>query len=202
MLSLGIHEAAHAWVAYRCGDTTAKDMGRMTLDPISHIDPFMTIVLPLVLWLSNGPIFGGAKPVPVNPYRLRNPARDMMFVALAGPASNFLIAIVLVFVLKLLVHAFGLPPDSLACTVVWMGAQVNCLLAAFNMLPVPPLDGSRVMAYLLRGPAREAFVGLERFGMLIIFGLLIFGKGIVGRVLWPAIDGMMRWADNLTGGPW
>jgi Zn-dependent protease len=200
IISLGIHEAAHAFVAWRCGDSTAKDLGRMTLDPIPHIDPFMTILLPAILFFTTGFMFGGAKPVPVNYHRLRNPLRDMMLVALAGPISNFLLAVLFLLISKLLVHTFGLGSNEIAVTVMYEAMRWNLLLAAFNMIPVPPLDGSRVMTFLLPQGLREGYASLERFGMLIIFGL--FFLGVFRVIVYPIMSYLLKAADFLTGGVW
>lgn len=176
IMSLAIHEVAHAWVALRCGDTTARDLGRITLNPLPHIDPVMTVLLPALLIFSGSPfLFGGAKPVPVYPPRLRNPLRDMMLVALAGPVSNFLIALVL-GVLWTLALGLGLQTeDTKLMVILQFSVYFNLLLAAFNMIPVPPLDGSRVMAWILPRGIREPYVQLERFGMLLVLILLISG---------------------------
>jgi len=200
VISLGIHEAAHAWVALRCGDTTARDLGRITLNPIAHIDLFMTIILPLVLLLSGGFLFGGAKPVPVAYHRLRNPLRDMMLVALAGPASNVLLAILFTLAYKG-IYFFGVAtqsalPEALRATVV-----VNLLLAVFNMVPVPPLDGSRVMAWLLPDSLREPYVGLERWGMVLVL-LLVFLVPGFQPMLWSGITAVYGFIDTITGGTW
>ena len=192
ILSLGIHEAAHAWVAYRSGDTTARDLGRMTLNPIVHIDLIMTILLPLILVLSGLPPFGGAKPVPVVYNRLRKPLRDMMFVALAGPVSNVLLA----FVFGVALHATDtftdVPRDSLAIQVLARTVELNLVLAIFNMIPVPPLDGSRVMAFFLPTDLRDPYVRLERFGMIIVFLLLYTG------VLWQIIAPPLNWSFDFV----
>jgi len=201
VLSLGIHEAAHAWAAWLRGDDTARSMGRMTLSPIPHIDPFMTILLPLCLHLSgSGFIFGGAKPVPVDYYRLKSPLRDMMLVALAGPLSNFLLAVLFLTVWKILVYEVGMDPDALAPSVMKVTCQVNIVLAIFNMIPVPPLDGSRVLAWLLPASIREAYVSLERYGILIVFALLMSGalKDLIASPLltiWSVVN-------LLSGGTW
>ncbi len=200
ILSLGIHEAAHAFAAWRCGDSTAKDMGRMTLDPVPHIDPFMTLLLPAIMWFTVGYMFGGAKPVPVNYHRLRHPARDMMLVALAGPVSNFLLAILFFLVFKLLVYNFDFSPNAVASQVMYRTMLYNCLLAAFNLIPIPPLDGSRVMSYLLPSSLRTGYNQLERFGMIIILGLL--ATGLLGTIFLPVMYTFADWADFLTGGLW
>lgn len=202
ILSLGVHEAAHAWVASLCGDDTAKRMGRLTLNPVPHIDPIMTIALPAILaWSTSGRfIFGGAKPVPVNPNNLRHPLRDMMFVAIAGPLSNFLQAIFYMVVLKSLVSFTDLGEESLARRVIGMTVQFNLVLTIFNLIPVPPLDGSRVMAYLLPSGLRETYVGLERFGMILVFALLF--TGALGAILNATILPMVQAVDFITGGKW
>lgn len=200
ILSLGIHEAAHAWVATLCGDTTARDMGRLTLNPVAHIDPFFTILLPAMLLLAGGPAFGGAKPVPVVYNRLRKPLRDMMFVAIAGPLSNLVLAILFALAWKSVGLFGGLPTDSLAMRVLEMSIHFNIILAVFNMIPVPPLDGSRVLAFFLPRDLREPYVRLETFGMLIVFGLLF--SGILWSVLRPMSSFFLQVVDTVTGGVW
>lgn len=201
ILSLGIHEAAHAWTAWRCGDSTAKDLGRMTLDPIAHIDLVWTILLPAFLYFSKaGFIFGGAKPVPVDFQRLRNPPRDMMLVALAGPLSNLLLAVLFVLIYKAMVFGAGMSPKELGPSVIMSSAIFNIVLAVFNMIPVPPLDGSRVVAFLLRGQARETYAMFERFGLVIVVILMV--SGVLSKVLVPAVFSTLDFLDNITGGTW
>ena len=207
IMSLAIHEVAHAWVALRCGDSTARDLGRITLNPIPHIDPFMTVLLPLLLIASgSGFLFGGAKPVPVVPSRLRNPYSDMMFVALAGPVSNFLIALLLGVLVTLALGMGWQTPDMKLINATQWTIYVNLLLAAFNMLPVPPLDGSRVMAFLLPKGLREPYVMLERYGMLLLVFVILSGVGgplIISamQALYMPVEGLGGWVASLLGVP-
>jgi len=188
ILCLAIHEVAHGWVALKCGDPTARDLGRLTLNPVPHIDLFMTIILPAMLFfMSQGRvIFGGAKPVPVDFHRLRHPWRDMSLVALAGPLSNLLLAVLFVAALNFFVssglynNAAATPYErqfDLLPRVLEASAGFNILLTVFNLIPVPPLDGSRVMAWLLPQGLRPAYVGLERYGLLIVFALIYLSPG-------------------------
>lgn len=172
----------------------------MTLNPIPHIDPIMTILVPAVMYMTSGFMFGGAKPVPVNYHRLRSPLRDMMFVALAGPISNFLLAILFMLVLKVLAYNFGFRSNQIAFQVISATVRWNLLLAAFNMIPVPPLDGSRVMAFLLPKGIRESYVALERFGMIIVFAL--FFTGVFRILVIPLMNYLGDAVDFLTGGVW
>ena len=201
VISLGIHEAAHGWVALQCGDPTARDLGRITLNPIAHIDPFMTVILPAVLALTSGMIFGGAKPVPVSYHRLRHPLRDMALVALAGPASNLVIAAVFLVALKAARASGNYEADALLPGVLYMCVWVNLLLTVFNLLPIPPLDGSRVMAWLLPEGLREPYVALERFGLILVV-ILVLMVPPVNAMLGGAVDGLWRALDALTGGSW
>lgn len=172
-MAMVIHEYAHAWTAFKLGDPTAKNLGRMTLNPIKHIDLFGTIILPIVLTIMR--LFGSpffpialAKPVPVNYTRLHNPKRDMMLVGIAGPAINVVIAIVLSFFLK-----FNL--FSGATELISLAIFINLILAIFNMIPIPPLDGSRLAMGLLPSNIGRYYGRLERYGILIIFALLPLG---------------------------
>jgi Zn-dependent protease len=173
--SITSHEAAHGFVADHLGDPTAREAGRLTLNPLPHIDLFFTILLPAFLILSgSGFIFGGAKPVPVNVSRLRNPRRDWALVGAAGPVMNVLLAILLCAVLSLLIHGGLLGLSSAGTEVLAVGIFVNVLLAVFNLIPIPPLDGSRVVQYFLSGQALIAYRRIERFGLLLIVFLIFF----------------------------
>jgi len=171
LLAITVHEAAHGWVAWRCGDDTAFRLGRVTFNPFRHIDPFGTILMPALLWLGSGGqmIFGYAKPVPVNFGRLHQPRRDMILVAAAGPAVNLAMAMAAAFLL----HAVGNAPGEFG---EWLTANVqvavwiNVLLAVFNMLPIPPLDGGRVAVGLLPRDLAIMLAKTERYGLFIILG--------------------------------
>ncbi len=175
-----LHECAHGWVAYKLGDSTAKVSGRLTLNPIRHVDPIGTIVLPALLFLLPSPIiFGWAKPVPVNFLALRHPKRDMMLVALAGPLVNIFLAVLLSFLFK---GNFSSGDHQ----VLQMAVEINLVLALFNMIPIPPLDGSRVVIGLLPAKMAYAYARLERYGIVIVFVLLYFG--LLNRVVWPMVE--------------
>ncbi len=182
MMTVVIHEVSHGVVANWLGDPTARQAGRLTLNPLKHIDPFGTLLLPLMLRLLHSPVvFGWAKPVPVDYRNLKHPKRDMLWIGAAGPAANFAMAAAAAFLLR--AGGAALPPVavSLLQTLAW----INLGLGMFNLLPVPPLDGSRVLAGLLPVRWASAVLRLERWGILILIGLLYFG--VVDRVIWPAI---------------
>jgi Zn-dependent protease len=203
VLSVAIHEVGHAWMALRCGDTTARDMGRLTLNPIAHIDPFWSILLPAVLFYTVGFPFGGAKPVPVVASRLRHPLRDMMWVALAGPISNVLQAIVWAAVRHGLLKWGILEGDQIGAVALEYAVLLNLILAVFNMIPIPPLDGSRVAAYFLPTRVREQYVALESVGMLLVMALVIF-TNVLSRIIWPGVSFLFGWVEWIAtlGGAW
>lgn len=164
-----LHEIAHGYVAYRLGDPTAKLSGRLTLNPIPHIDPWMSIALPLLLIISGSPvIFGAAKPVPIDPFNLHDGKKDLALVSLAGPLTNVAIALIAVTLYKI-GHPF-LPPIILG--VLFQIVALNILLAIFNLLPIPPLDGSKVLAQFLPDKEAATYLSLSSIGFLIIFVLL------------------------------
>jgi len=177
IFAITVHEAAHGYVARHFGDNTAEVMGRVTLNPMKHIDPIGTILMPLMLYFatSGAFLFGYAKPVPVNFGRLRHPKRDMIWVALAGPVSNFIQAILWALLFVVLVAA-GFDNENFFIQMARGGILVNLVMWAFNLFPLPPLDGGRVLAGLLpNGPAQNFLARIEPYGFFIVMGLVIAG---------------------------
>lgn len=187
-----LHEIAHGFVAYRFGDPTAKIAGRLTLNPKKHIDPFMSILLPLLLILSGSPvIFGAAKPVPIDPFNLKEGRKDVALVALSGPLTNILIAIAASLLIKIL----PIIPDVLP--ILFAIVRINILLAIFNLLPIPPLDGSKVFALLLPNKEAAIYLSLSSIGFFIIFFLLLFPIG--GFSLGSVIFTLVQFSEKLLG---
>ena len=172
LFAITLHEAAHGWVASKLGDHTARMMGRVTLDPTKHIDPIGTIAIPLVLLLSSsGFIFGWAKPVPINFNALRSGKNGMIWVALAGPGANMFMAICWLFIMIVAIKM----NISVLIEMGRVGILVNCVLAVFNLLPIPPLDGSRVISALLPNRLAYQYNQLEQYGLYILLGLMFLG---------------------------
>ena len=192
VFAVTVHEAAHGWVADRLGDPTARKLGRITFNPLPHIDPIGTIVVPLLMLTFTGFLIGWAKPVPVSVERLGKPKRDMAIVAAAGPAVNLVMAVLWSIVL-LLAHNLVHSMPAIAVPVLLMsiaGVFINLVLMAINLLPVPPLDGGRILTGLLPRPAAGLLARVEPFGLFILIALLV--TGVVGMVLGPVVFGTIR----------
>lgn len=197
--SIILHEIAHGFVAERLGDPTARISNRLTLNPIPHIDPLMSILFPLILMLSSSPVvFGAAKPVPIDPFNFREPRKDMGLVGLAGPATNFLLGAIAAIVLKLLYSSIVLPPFTLEGQVLYLIIRnfvyYNFLLTAFNLLPIPPLDGSRILAAVIPEEYAKVLDSLEHFGFFILFFLLMFpvGSFSLGNIVYGLISSWLH----------
>ena len=206
VIAIVFHEVAHGLVAKRLGDTTAERKGRLTLNPIKHVDPFGTVILPMLLAISHAPVFGWAKPVPVNYKRLHNPRRDMVLVALAGPGMNLLLAIVGTLLLVAVVMASAGPPAGAAGIVAANALNfvlINVFLAVFNLLPVPPFDGGHVVEGLLPPRLAVHFRKIGRYSLPILMILLLvmpaLGLDVVGRAVSPVVDAIAKGLLALFG---
>ena len=187
LISVVIHEYAHGWMAYKLGDPTAKHAGRLTLNPLVHIDPMGTVFLPLMLVaMKSAIVFGWAKPVPINFSLLRNPKQDMLWVSIAGIMANILLA----FIFSLLLRTGVFPINSYGWVLLNLGILVNLVLAVFNAIPIPPLDGSRVLISILPRELAYSYMQIERFGFLILVGWLWLG--LLNRVIWPVVAILAR----------
>jgi len=192
LLALTLHEYAHGYVAYRLGDPTAKNAGRLTLNPLSHLDPIGTLAFVFIK-------IGWAKPVPVNPVYFRNPRKDMLWVALAGPASNLLLAIISAFLLRVTTAVAGALPytpflEAIVVPFSWMlvaSVWINLVLCVFNFLPIPPLDGSRILTGLLPASIASTYASYERYGFILV--LVLAFSGVLSMIISPII----RFANTL-----
>ena len=190
MFTVVVHEVSHGVVANFLGDPTARQAGRLTLNPLKHIDPFGTLLFPLMLKLIHSPIlFGWAKPVPVDFRNLPHPKRDMLWVGAAGPVSNFLVAVAA----SLVMRAGGLAWPPMMISILQALALMNLSLGLFNLLPIPPLDGSRILVGLLPMAWAAAVLKFEKWGILVLMALLYFGVG--DRLIWPAVG----WSAKFLG---
>ncbi len=186
LFAITLHEAAHGWVANKLGDPTAKQLGRITINPIKHIDPMGTVVVPLFLAMISPFVMGWAKPVPVEPRYFKSPLVDMALVAVAGPVSNFIMACIWAMFIKLVY--LSMDQSQVLVFLAEMGKNgiiINIVLMVLNLLPIPPLDGGRVLTGVLPPRIAIPFMQLERFGMIIILLLLV--SGILGKILWPIV---------------
>jgi Zn-dependent protease len=190
IFAITLHEAAHAYAARYFGDSTAYMLGRMTMNPIKHIDPVWTILVPIVTLLVSPFVFGAAKPVPVNFGALRNPKRDMIWVAAAGPLANLAMMVLWAIVGKVAITLGASGPIYFVALVAEAGIFVNALLMVFNLFPLLPLDGGRILAGLLPNRMAYAFSRTEPYGMFILIGLIV--TGVLGRFMWPLVDISMK----------
>ncbi|MDD3448711.1 MAG: site-2 protease family protein [Gammaproteobacteria bacterium] len=200
LFAITLHEVAHGWMARRLGDPTAEMLGRLTLNPLKHIDPVGTILVPgILLLMGSGVLFGWAKPVPVTVENLRNPRRDMAWVAAAGPLANLIMAVLWAFIIHVGLWTVEVSP-GVARPLVFMGVAgvfINTILMVLNLVPIPPLDGGRVAMSLLPGPWAWRLSRLEPYGILIILLLLV--SGVLGRLIWPVISTLQAGLGVVSG---
>lgn len=189
VFAITLHEVAHGWAAKYLGDRTAEMMGRLTLNPIRHVDPIGTVALPLLMLAVSPFVFGWAKPVPVTWENLRNPRRDMALVAVAGPAANLVMAVFWVLVIKLAI-LFPMAVSEFFILMGFAGIVINLVLMILNLLPIPPLDGSRLVSSVLPGPWAYHYSRLEPYGIIILLGLLV--TGLLGKILGPIVLGAQQ----------
>jgi Zn-dependent protease len=177
LFAISIHEAAHGWMANFFGDPTAKLQGRITLNPIAHIDLVGTIIFPLLLIAMGAPVFGWAKPVMVNPYNLRNPKRDHMYIAAAGPGANIIASVVtiIIFIVLKRLNIISLMNPGIIALILFYLIVINVFLAIFNLIPIPPLDGSGIIEGLLKGQALESYQKIKPFGFIILIVIIYAG---------------------------
>ncbi|MCG8383144.1 MAG: site-2 protease family protein [Gammaproteobacteria bacterium] len=199
ILGITVHEAAHAWAANKLGDPTARQLGRLSLNPLRHIDPIGTLLVPAVLFLFSGMLFGWAKPVPVDWSRLHEPKRDSALVAAAGPLSNLIMAVLWALVIQLAMTVGDNSP-WIATPLAYMGyagVMINSILLVLNLLPIPPLDGSRVVASFLPEQLLRPYMQLERWGLLILIALL--ATGMLSKIMLPLVSFVQSLVARVTG---
>lgn len=201
LVSMTLHEAMHAFMGYFLGDDTAKAEGRLTLNPLKHIDPFMTLLLPLLLAMLGLPIFGGARPVPFNPQRVQHGEWGAAFVALAGPLTNLFLAFLAfgVGVVSGVITSGGLIQNTLVGQIISLVVLVNLGFFVFNMLPLPPLDGSRVLYALAPEGVRRGMEWIERYGVMVVFIIIMIGQAAIGRIMTFATNGIIQFFYVIFG---
>lgn len=187
LISMMFHELAHGWIAYKLGDPTAKMRGRLSLNPIRHLDPLGTAMF-VITYLFSGFVFGWAKPIPVSPYYFKNRQKGMAIVGAAGPITNFIIAIIFALILNWITPS----TDSRLFTLLFMFFQINVVLGLFNLIPIPPLDGSRVLGGFLPRSAYEKWVAVDRYGMLLVIVLIVVFQSSFFRLLEGALTGLAK----------
>lgn len=190
LFSMVLHELSHGLVAYWLGDTTAKEDGRLTLNPLKHLDPFMSVLLPMMLYFMNAPVFGGAKPVPVNSRNLKGREWGMALVALAGPLMNFILAFI-----GFLVFRFGGYSD-----IAVQFVHINLGFMIFNLLPIPPLDGSRLLYAIAPDGVRRILEPMETYGIFLVYLLILVGGSLFSNIMVNGINGVLDFFVMITGG--
>ena len=198
LLAITLHEAAHGWVALKLGDHTARLQGRLSLNPLHHVDPVGTVLLPIVLLVVGGFVFGWAKPVPVDPRNFKKPREHMALVALAGPLSNFIMAVFWALMLSLASHTLsstwiGYPLSLMAQA----GIIINLILMVLNLFPLPPLDGGRIMVGMLKPAMALKYARIEPYGFWILIVLIL--TGVLGKLLWPVVGLLEKLLHSLFG---
>ena len=195
IVSMVLHELAHGYMAYLLGDMTAKEDGRLTLNPAAHLDPMLSVVLPILSFFMGGVVFGGAKPVPVNFSRLKGGVWGMALVALVGPLTNFVLA----FIAYALVMKVPVLQEGIAGLILVRFAAVNLGFGVFNLIPIPPLDGSRILYALMPDFVREAMDKMEKVGIVLVYILIVLGGGVFTVVMREAILGTTQLFDWILG---
>ena len=198
VISVILHELAHGIVAYWLGDDTAKEAGRLTLNPLKHIDPYMSILVPVILYILKAPVFGGAKPVPINPQNLKWKEWGMALVAIAGPLTNLLLAFVFFVIGHFTGWLYG-AGGELVAFIFTEFVFVNLGFMIFNILPIPPLDGSRVLYAIAPDGFRRVLQNIERYGVIIIYGLILLFGEVFSHLMIGGMDGLIKFFYLLVG---
>ena len=198
VFSVILHELAHGLVAYWLGDRTAKDAGRLTLNPIKHIDPYMSILVPVVLFILKAPVFGGAKPVPINSRNLKGKEWGMALVALAGPLTNFLIALIS-FLIGYFTGILRTNPDSIGFFIFMELVYLNLGFLLFNLIPIPPLDGSRVLYAIAPDSVRNIMQKMEVYGIIVVYALILIFGNVFSSLMINGMSGIVNFFYLLVG---